>query len=825
MAKQTKLKPLNFGEIYYINVNGEWQNSKTGDKANAGTARTIDSAFSAEEKNAATLSMETIKPTQEQSNPQKKAPASKKPEVDLSDLLTTTHTTWSELLKKVESGVTSEQGNVTNTKILQIAKQLKDAGVPLDENIIKEIRQHLLYAKRAGDEPGIMRKFIKNTIDQYNKAEENAEFNRLHEEGMKRITEENRKKPSGYTDTPHMKSPQGKPPPAEPEDTRTHWEKLADQYQHEAEEISRDIQDVIGNVTSLFTGKRPASASSMAQSVADSPFRRMYKQKLRSIHPLLPLISGRLQGMSKSVSPTKTSTSHIRPKTHRPDFGEIAQVLGVHAATNEDHIPEYVSDKSTHAQPEPTTSTTEDGSGNKDFLALLRQIETNTRASLSLLARVISPNSSVAKQTFSGVAGGSQPTTTKANDGIISTIQSIFGKSSTEDTEKETTPQDITNSRGRFSGLGRLVPDYFKSSSRKIDNEEESETSKMKEEEKQSSAEKPIKVEISNPDDIGKSISEDIKDDQHNQTQNKETKSPRKLSELTDAEKERLENLGYKESGIGYRKPSGKMATKENIFKTLESPRKLSELTDAEKETLSAKGFKPQGIGYSHPEGGMATKEQLFKSLSTDATVEGAAGAAEGIGAAGAAEAAGLAIPGIGELIAAGMLAKGVWDIGTGITRNVLGGGTNAYFGYGTDMAKKSKYAKGGIVNNMSVNAFADGGIVDKPTLFNHSAGQGLMGEAGSEAIMPLKRGSDGKLGVASGEMNKPKVMDESIALKKATDMKNDISGSSNGQQPVIINDNKTINNGNGGGGQSMAILGSSTAGPRNSLDLNYFAR
>ena len=139
--------------------------------------------------------------------------------------------------------------------------------------------------------------------------------------------------------------------------------------------------------------------------------------------------------------------------------------------------------------------------------------------------------------------------------------------------------------------------------------------------------------------------------------------------------------------------------------------------------------------------------------------------------------------------------------------------------------AEKSKYAKGGIVNNMSVNAFADGGIVDKPTLFNHSAGQGLMGEAGSEAIMPLKRGSDGKLGVASGEMNKPKVMDESIALKKATDMKNDISGSSNGQQPVIINDNKTINNGNGGGGQSMAILGSSTAGPRNSLDLNYFAR
>ena len=31
------------------------------------------------------------------------------------------------------------------------------------------------------------------------------------------------------------------------------------------------------------------------------------------------------------------------------------------------------------------------------------------------------------------------------------------------------------------------------------------------------------------------------------------------------------------------------------------------------------------------------------------------------------------------------------------------------------------------------------------------SSGTGLMGEAGPEAIMPLKRGRDGKLGVAGG--------------------------------------------------------------------------
>jgi hypothetical protein len=46
---------------------------------------------------------------------------------------------------------------------------------------------------------------------------------------------------------------------------------------------------------------------------------------------------------------------------------------------------------------------------------------------------------------------------------------------------------------------------------------------------------------------------------------------------------------------------------------------------------------------------------------------------------------------------------------------------------------------------------FASGGIVGSPTLFPMADGMGLMGEAGPEAIMPLKRGKDGKLGVAGG--------------------------------------------------------------------------
>ena len=46
------------------------------------------------------------------------------------------------------------------------------------------------------------------------------------------------------------------------------------------------------------------------------------------------------------------------------------------------------------------------------------------------------------------------------------------------------------------------------------------------------------------------------------------------------------------------------------------------------------------------------------------------------------------------------------------------------------------------------MQAFAAGGIVNSPTLFKFANGTGLMGEAGPEAIMPLSRGSDGKLGV-----------------------------------------------------------------------------
>ena len=63
--------------------------------------------------------------------------------------------------------------------------------------------------------------------------------------------------------------------------------------------------------------------------------------------------------------------------------------------------------------------------------------------------------------------------------------------------------------------------------------------------------------------------------------------------------------------------------------------------------------------------------------------------------------------------------------------------------------------AKGNVFNQQGlVSAYAKGGVVDKPTFFRYGgAGKlGVLGEAGSEAILPLSRGSNGKLGVqASG--------------------------------------------------------------------------
>lgn len=58
-------------------------------------------------------------------------------------------------------------------------------------------------------------------------------------------------------------------------------------------------------------------------------------------------------------------------------------------------------------------------------------------------------------------------------------------------------------------------------------------------------------------------------------------------------------------------------------------------------------------------------------------------------------------------------------------------------------------FAKGGVVGSPMPQAFARGGVIASPVTFPLGGGRmGLAGEAGPEAIMPLARGSDGRLGV-----------------------------------------------------------------------------
>lgn len=71
-------------------------------------------------------------------------------------------------------------------------------------------------------------------------------------------------------------------------------------------------------------------------------------------------------------------------------------------------------------------------------------------------------------------------------------------------------------------------------------------------------------------------------------------------------------------------------------------------------------------------------------------------------------------------------------------------GGTGGGSSFFTALAHGNPFAKGGVFKG-NVKPFANGDIIRGPTMF------GLAGEAGTEAIMPLKRGSDGKLGVAGG--------------------------------------------------------------------------
>lgn len=101
------------------------------------------------------------------------------------------------------------------------------------------------------------------------------------------------------------------------------------------------------------------------------------------------------------------------------------------------------------------------------------------------------------------------------------------------------------------------------------------------------------------------------------------------------------------------------------------------------------------------------------------------------------------------------------------------GSATSTASTYGVTSGSFSALASGGVMSGPGISAHS-GTVVSSPTIFPFARGTGLMGEAGPEAILPLKRGKDGKLGISSetsGQSN-GNVYNISVAVTSGKDDK-----------------------------------------------------
>jgi len=137
--------------------------------------------------------------------------------------------------------------------------------------------------------------------------------------------------------------------------------------------------------------------------------------------------------------------------------------------------------------------------------------------------------------------------------------------------------------------------------------------------------------------------------------------------------------------------------------------------------------------------------------------------------------------------------AKGIFNMFTGMGRIDNSINTLVNSG-GPGLPGFSLEAQGGVYD-AGLRKFAKGGtftnsVVSSPTMFKFAQGAGLMGEAGPEAIMPLKRDSNGNLGVRSDNNGGSKVdiVVNNYSSEKATTTET-VDSKGNRKIEVIVGD------------------------------------
>jgi tape measure domain-containing protein len=137
------------------------------------------------------------------------------------------------------------------------------------------------------------------------------------------------------------------------------------------------------------------------------------------------------------------------------------------------------------------------------------------------------------------------------------------------------------------------------------------------------------------------------------------------------------------------------------------------------------------------------------------------------------------------------LIASSQWALGLGF---IAAAGSSAVIAGYVEGATEN--ARGNVFDEYgkAARAFAAGGtftnqIVTAPAYFRHGGGLGLMGEAGPEAIMPLKRMANGDLGVESGGGGAVVVVNVINNSRVDTRTEETVDSRGNKQIDVIIGD------------------------------------